>query len=129
MDLIVSFIPILLMIIVGYYIFRYYNKKNKAKFKDDLSEQEEAIWKKSRWGLFFIIPFIAIFDIINNNMTGSKQNLVPTILNFFITRFIVKSIIKRGFNINYPKLAAIGISILIFILQVAIGLLIGNKHY
>ena len=128
MDLIISFIPILLMIIVGYYVFIYYNKKNKAKIKGDLSEEEEAIWKKSKWGFYFIIPFIAVFDIINNNMTGTKQNLVPTILNFFITRFIIKSIIKKGFNISYPKLVTIGISVLIFILQVAIGLLIGNEH-
>ena len=118
MDIFWAFLPIILMIVTGYFIFKYYKKKN---INDGLTDDEKAIWLKARFGLFFIIPFIGVFDIINNNSTGGKPNLFPTIMNFFITSFIVKKMIKKGVNFKYPKLISIGISIGVFILQMALG--------
>jgi len=76
------FLPIILIAVVVYFIYKYYkNKKTEYVSLDD--ENAIALWKKARWGLYIIIPFIFIFDIINNDMTGSKPNIVPTIVNFF----------------------------------------------
>ena len=119
------FLPIILIAVVVYFIYRYYkNKKTEYVSLDD--ENAIALWKKARWGLYIIIPFIFIFDIINNDMTGSKPNIVPTIVNFFLTRYLIKLMSKKGVNIGYPKLAAAGVSLCIFIGQVVIGLYIGK---
>ena len=113
-------LPFIVMIIVGYFIYKYL--KNKKSQPKNIEEQNnEKLWKKARWGLYIIIPFIAVFDIINNDITGGNQNLFPTILNFFITRYLIKKIIQRGINISYLKLATVGVSIMIFIIQVGLG--------
>ena len=114
------FLPIILIAVVVYFIYKYYkNKKTEYVSLDD--ENAIALWKKARWGLYIIIPFIFIFDIINNDMSGSKPNIVPTIVNFFLTRYLIKLMSKKGVNIGYPKLAAAGVSLFIFICQVVIG--------
>ena len=75
-------LPFIVMIIVGYFIYKYL--KNKKSQPKNIEEQNnEKLWKKARWGLYIIIPFIAVLDIINNDITGGNQNLFPTILNFF----------------------------------------------
>ena len=120
MEKIALLLPFILMIVVVYFIYKYLkNKKSQPKNIED--QNNEELWKKARWGLYFIIPFIAVFDIINNDTTGGNQNLLPTILNFFITRYLIKNIIQRGFNISFPKLATAGVSIMIFIIQVGLG--------
>ena len=125
MDTFQSFLPIILMIVVGYFIYKYYkNKKSKPiTIKDEAAKE---LWKKARWGLYIIIPFIFVFDVINNDMTGSKPNIIPTIVNFFLTRYLIKLMSKKEYTINYPKLAAVGLSISIFLIQVILGLLVGE---
>jgi hypothetical protein len=122
METFFQFLPIILMTVFVYFIYR--NYKNKNVSLDD--EDAIALWKKARWGLYIIIPFICIFDIINNDIAGSKQNIVPTIVNFFLTRYIIKLMTKKGVNIGYPKLAAAGVSLVIFFCQVLIGNFIGK---
>ena len=126
MDIFIALIPIMIMIIIGYFIYKYYKNK-KSGFISIEDENARALWKKARWGLYTIIPFIFVLDIINNDMTGTKQNFIPTIINFFLTRYLIKLLSKKGVTIDYPKLAAVGISISIFLIQVLLGLFI--SHY
>ena len=125
MDTFIALIPIIFMIVVGYFIYKYYKNK-KSGFVSIEDENAKALWEKARWGLYIIIPFILIFDIINNDMTGAKQNFIPTIINFFLTRYLIKLLSKKGVTINYPKLAAVGLSISIFLIQVLLGLFVGE---
>jgi hypothetical protein len=125
MEVFKSFLPIILMIVVGYFIYKYYrNKKSKPITIED--EASKELWNKARWGLYIIIPFILIFDTINNDMTGANQNALPTIINFFLTRYLIKLMSRKGLSIHYPTLAAVGVSISIFLIQVLLGLFVGE---
>jgi hypothetical protein len=57
-------------------------------------------------------------------MVGGNKNIIPTIFNFIITKYLMKKIIERGTSISYLKLATAGVSILVFLIQVGIGRLI-----
>lgn len=57
-------------------------------------------------------------------MVGGNKNIIPTIFNFIITKYLMKKIIERGTSISYLKLATVGVSILVFLIQVGIGRLI-----
>jgi hypothetical protein len=120
MEKLVALLPFVLMITVIYFSIKFFvNKKSQTGNIEDLNNQK--LWKKARWGLYIIIPFIAVYDILNNDIVGGNKNILPTILNFFITKYLMKKIIERGTNISYLKLATAGISILIFLIQVGIG--------
>ena len=124
MNPIAEFFPIFLMIITAYFFFKFFYKKDKEKIKDNLSEQEPLTWEKARVGLYFTIPLIfAILTILNITASSrvSMGNIGPAILNFFFTRFVVKKIIKKGLSFKHPKLYTIGISILIYIIQLTLG--------
>ena len=119
------FLPIILIAVVVYFIYKYYKNK-KAEYVNLDDENAIALWEKARWGLYVIIPFIFILNMINNGMTDSKPNIIPTIVNFFLTKYLIKLMSKKGVNIGYPKLAAAGVSIFIFIGQVVIGVYVGK---
>ena len=120
MEKLVALLPFVLMITVMYFSIKFFvNKKSQTQNIEDLNNQK--LWKKARWGLYIIIPFIAVLDILNNDIVGGNKNILPTILNFFITKYLMKKIIERGTNISYLKLATAGISILVFLIQVGIG--------
>lgn len=154
MEIVNQFIPIILISIVIYFIVKRQKRKNE-KFKElekkleqlvkQNSDQENTVldentefttisleikhkklWEKSRIGLYITIPFIGIFDIIQNDITGSNMNLIPTILNFFITREVVKRIIKTDKEIKFPIILSVGVSIGVFLVQILIGLLLNN---
>ena len=57
-------------------------------------------------------------------MVGGNKNIIPTIFNFFITKYLMKKIIERRTNISYLKLTTAGVSILVFLIQVGVGRLI-----
>lgn len=120
MEKLVVLLPFVLMITVIYFSIKFFvNKKTQTGNVEDLNNQK--LWKNARWGLYIIIPFIAVLDILNNDIVGGNKNILPTILNFFITKYLMKKIIERGTNIRYLKLATAGISILVFLIQVGIG--------
>ena len=121
MNQIVQFFPIFLMIISGYFLIKYY-KKNKGKIMESLSEEQIVIWKKARGGLYFTIPMIGAIVALAN---GKKMmNFGPVIINFYLTKYVFKVLLKKGLSIPYPKLYAIGISTLLFIIQVTIGTIV-----
>ena len=123
MEKIAALLPFALMITVIYFSVKFFiNKKSQPQNIEDLNN--EKIWKKARWGLYIIIPFIAVLDILNNDMVGGNKNIIPTIFNFFITKYLMKKIIERRTNISYLKLTTAGVSILVFLIQVGIGRLI-----
>ena len=123
MEKIAALLPFALMITVIYFSVKFFiNKKSQPQNIEDLNN--EKIWKKARWGLYIIIPFIAVLDILNNDMVGGNKNIIPTILNFFITKYLMKKIIERRTNISYLKLTTAGVSILVFLIQVGVGRLI-----
>jgi hypothetical protein len=123
MEKIAALLPFILMITVIYFSFKFFiNKKSQPQNIEDLNNQK--LWKKSRWGLYIIIPFIAVLDILNNDMVGGNKNIIPTIFNFFITKYLMKKIIERRTNISYLKLTTAGVSILVFLIQVGVGRLI-----
>ena len=120
MEKIAALLPFALMITVIYFSVKFFiNKKSQPQNIEDLNNQK--LWKKARWGLYIVIPFIAVLDILNNDMVGGDKNIIPTILNFFITKYLMKKIIERWTNISYLKLATAGVSILVFLIQVGIG--------
>lgn len=147
-----QFLPLLIIGVVIYFIIRGQKRKNEKfrelerkveqlhsenqeKNSEDLRDEpnvnilqkelnQEELWKKSRVGLYIVIPFIAIFDIVQNDSTGSNQNLIPTIVNFFITREIVKRVIKTDRDIKFPKLFSVAVSLGVFFIQVVIGFLL-----
>jgi hypothetical protein len=123
MEKIAALLPFALMITVIYFSVKFFiNKKSQPQNIEDLNN--EKIWKKARWGLYIIIPFIAVLDILNNDMVGGNKNIIPTIFNFFITKYLMKKIIERRTNISYLKLTTAGVSILVFLIQVGVGRLI-----
>ena len=123
MEKIAPLLPFVLMITVIYFSVKFFiNKKSQPQNIEDLNN--EKIWKKARWGLYIIIPFIAVLDILNNDMVGGNKNIIPTIFNFFITKYLMKKIIERRTNMSYLKLTTAGVSILVFLIQVGIGRLI-----
>ena len=123
MEKIATLLPFALMITVIYFSVKFFiNKKSQPQNIEDLNNQK--LWKKARWGLYIIIPFIAVLDILNNDMVGGNKNIIPTILNFFITKYLMKKIIERRTNISYLKLTTAGVSILVFLIQVGVGRLI-----
>ena len=120
MEKLVVLLPFVLMITVIYFSIKFFvNKKSQTQNIEDLNNQK--LWKKARWGLYIIIPFIAVLDILNNDIVGGNKNILPTILNYFITKYLMKKIIERGTNISYLKLATAGISLLVFLIQLGIG--------
>ena len=120
MEKIAPLLPFVLMITVMYFSIKFFvNKKSQTQNIEDLNNQK--LWKKARWGLYIVIPFIAVLDILNNDMVGGDKNIIPTILNFFITKYLMKKIIERWTNISYLKLATAGVSILVFLIQVGLG--------
>ena len=120
MEKIAPLLPFVLMITVIYFSVKFFiNKKSQPQNIEDLNNQK--LWKKARWGLYIVIPFIAVLDILNNDMVGGDKNIIPTILNFFITKYLMKKIIEKWTNISYLKLATAGVSILVFLIQVGIG--------
>lgn len=120
MEKIAPLLPFVLMITVIYFSVKFFiNKKSQPQNIEDLNNQK--LWKKARWGLYIVIPFIAVLDILNNDMVGGDKNIIPTILNFFITKYLMKKIIERWTNISYLKLATAGVSILVFLIQVGLG--------
>ena len=120
MEKIAPLLPFVLMITVIYFSVKFFiNKKSQPQNIEDLNNQK--LWKKARWGLYIVLPFIAVLDILNNDMVGGDKNIIPTILNFFITKYLMKKIIERWTNISYLKLATAGVSILVFLIQVGIG--------
>tara|TARA_R110002153_G_scaffold27280_1_gene84803 strand:- start:422 stop:793 length:372 start_codon:yes stop_codon:yes gene_type:complete len=123
MEKIATLLPFALMITVIYFSVKFFiNKKSQPQNIEDLNNQK--LWKKARWGLYIIIPFIAVLDILNNDVVGGNKNIIPTILNFFITKYLMKKIIERRTNISYLKLTTAGVSILVFLIQVGVGRLI-----
>ncbi|MDB4037209.1 hypothetical protein N9473_03970 [Polaribacter sp.] len=123
MEKIASLLPFVLMITVIYFTYKFFiNKKSQPQNVEELNNQK--LWKKARWGLYIVIPFIAVLDILNNDMVGGNKNIIPTIFNFIITKYLMKKIIERGTSISYLKLATAGVSILVFLIQVGIGRLI-----
>tara|TARA_B110000091_G_C13472721_1_gene332840 strand:- start:72 stop:443 length:372 start_codon:yes stop_codon:yes gene_type:complete len=123
MEKIAALLPFALMITVIYFSVKFFiNKKSQPQNIEDLNN--EKLWKKARWGLYIIIPFIAVLDILNNDMVGGNKNIIPTIFNFFITKYLMKKIIERRTNISYLKLTTAGVSILVFLIQVGVGRLI-----
>ena len=123
MEKIAALLPFALMITVIYFSVKFFiNKKSQPQNIEDLNNQK--LWKKARWGLYIIIPFIAVLDILNNDMVGGNKNIIPTIFNFFITKYLMKKIIERRTNISYLKLTTAGVSILVFLIQVGVGRLI-----
>ena len=123
MEKIAALLPFALMITVIYFSVKFFiNKKSQPQNIEDLNNQK--LWKKARWGLYIVLPFIAVLDILNNDMVGGDKNIIPTILNFFITKYLMKKIIERRTNISYLKLTTAGVSILVFLIQVGVGRLI-----
>ena len=123
MEKIAALLPFALMITVIYFSVKFFiNKKSQPQNIEDLNNQK--LWKKARWGLYIVLPFIAVLDILNNDMVGGNKNIIPTIFNFFITKYLMKKIIERRTNISYLKLTTAGVSILVFLIQVGVGRLI-----
>ena len=120
MEKIAALLPFALMITVIYFSVKFFiNKKSQPQNVEELNNQK--LWKKARWGLYIVIPFIAVLDILNNDMVGGNKNIIPTIFNFIITKYLMKKIIERWTNISYLKLATAGVSILVFLIQVGLG--------
>ena len=120
MEQIAMWIPIILMVLTAILIFRYFRnrKKNEINVRD---LEVDEIWKKYRWGLWIIIPVILFFDILSNDMSGAKMNLIPTVLNFFVSKEIILRRIKSGKVSNYPKLTAISVALLVLFVQLVLG--------
>lgn len=151
METISQFLPLLLITVIVYLLYKR-EKRKKEKFQelerkleellskdshtenkilDENSEiskvskklKHENLWKKSRIGLFIIIPIIGIIDIIDNDTSGSNMNLIPTIVNYFVTREVVKRIIKTDRVIKFPVMLSIGVSLIVFLIQILVGIL------
>lgn len=151
METISQFFPLLLITVIVYLLYKGEKRKKKKfqelerkleellskdsqtenKILDENSEISEVskelkhknLWKKSRIGLFIIIPIIGVYDIIDNDTNGSNMNLIPTIVNFFVTREVVKRIIKTDRVIKFPVMLSMGVSLIVFLIQILVGIL------
>ena len=119
MDTVALFLPFVFMGIVGYFIYRSFEKK--GVFNNDGLSSDDVKWSKAIWGLYLTIPFILIFEVILDEARGGNIIILATIVNFIATKYIVKKMIKNQINLRYPKLITSGISILVFIVQLFIG--------
>lgn len=151
METISQFFPLLLITVIVYLLYKREKRKKKKfqelerkleellskdsqtenKILDENSEISEVskelkhknLWKKSRIGLFIIIPIIGVYDIIDNDTNGSNMNLIPTIVNFWVTREVVKRIIKTDRVIKFPVMLSMGVSLIVFLIQILVGIL------
>lgn len=151
METISQFFPLLLITVIVYLLYKGEKRKKKKfqelerkleellskdsqtenKILDENSEISEVskelkhknLWKKSRIGLFIIIPIIGVYDIIDNDTNGSNMNLIPTIVNFWVTREVVKRIIKTDRVIKFPVMLSMGVSLIVFLIQILVGIL------
>jgi hypothetical protein len=151
METLSQFLPLLLITVIIYLLYKR-EKRKKEKFQElerkleellskdsqtenkipdensEISEvskklKHENLWKKSRIGLFIIIPIIGVIDIFDNDTSGSNMNLIPTIVNFFVTREVVKRIIKTDRVIKFPIMLSMGVSLIVFLIQILVGIL------
>lgn len=122
MDTIALFLPFVFIGIVAYFIYRSFKKK--GVFNNDGLSSDDVLWSKAIWGLYLTIPFILIFEVILDEARGGNKIVLATIVNFIATKYIVKKMIKNQINLRYPKLAASGISVLVFVVQLLIGSII-----
>ena len=112
-------IPIILMVLTIFGLFWYY--KNKKKNNDST---ENKIWIKARYALFILMPFMAFFEIITDDISGRNKNIIATIINFFITKSLFQYFDDNPVIIKYPKLSIVGMSLIIFVIQLFLGSLI-----
>ena len=119
METLIQFIPFILMILVAYAIYSFYKLKNK-----DSKKSVEDAWKKGRIALFILMPFMAVFEVITDDMAGKSPTVIATIINFFLSKTIFQYFDDKPFISKNPKLSILSISILIFIVQLMLGRLI-----
>ena len=121
METLMQFMPFILMLLFIYAIYRF----AKSKSKNSQTGIDDA-WKKGRLALFILMPFMAIFEIITDDMAGKSPTVVATIINFFLTKTVFQYFDDKPLISNNPKLSILAISILIFALQLMLGQLINS---
>ena len=118
-------IGLLIIISVLYLIYLY--AKKTGVFNNDGMTADEILWGKAIWGLYITIPIILFAEFYLQDQRSGVTNVAATAVNFIITKFIVKKIIKKKLNFRFPKLITATISIVVFIIQVLLGTIIW--HY
>ena len=98
----------------------------KSKKERNSSYVNDTLWKKARWGLFIFMPFLAVFEVLSDDLAGNDPRIIATIVNFFISKYIFNKIAERDIEIKFPKLTVILISVLVFVIQISFGILISK---
>ena len=120
MEQLAAWMPIILMVLTAIFIFKYFQNRKKTEYGVE-EIQTNTQWRKYRWGLWIIMPLILFIDVLSNDMSGANMNIIPTILNFFISKEIILRSIRAGKISSYPKLIAILVSFSVLVVQISLG--------
>ena len=120
MEQLAAWMPIILMVLTAIFIFKYFQNRKKTEYSVE-EIQTNTQWRKYRWGLWIIMPLILFIDVLSNDMSGANMNIIPTILNFFISKEIILRSIRAGKISSYPKLIAILVSFSVLVVQISLG--------
>ena len=115
------FLPIILILLFFYGIYRYSKSRN-----DGVEIPTNLSWKKARIVLFILMPFFVIFEVITDEMGGGEIRIIATIINFFVSKKIFLYYNNKSIIQNYPKLSILLISVGVFIIQLMLGQLINS---
>ena len=104
-----------------------FHKNSKEKeLKHKEIDEKDKLWKKTRNGLFIFIFFHMIFEIIisETGTSGETSIGVPIVVNYMISRyFIKKDIYKKSKQISKPIIYGIKISLIVFSIRLALGII------
>ena len=117
-------VPLLLMILLFGYAGYYFYKKNKENSQNFATSSESELWKKARWGLIMFMPFLVIFEVLIDDLTGRNTLIIATVINWFVSKYIFNELNEKDTVIKYPKLSIVGISIVVLMVQFLFGTLL-----
>ena len=117
-------VPLLLMILLFGYVGYYFYKKNKENSQSFTTSSESELWKKARWGLIMFMPFLVIFEVLIDDLTGRNTLIIATVINWFVSKYIFNELNEKDTVIKYPKLSIVGISIVVLMVQFLFGTLL-----
>ena len=100
--------------------------EKKSTEQKKIKDLNDKTWEQSRIGLFiFILPHLIFEQVIFELYQSSiGSNMIPVIVNFYITRYIIKGkIYDENKKVNSPILYGLGISSIVFSIRLLLGFL------
>tara|TARA_B100001059_G_C17719123_1_gene519667 strand:- start:625 stop:924 length:300 start_codon:yes stop_codon:yes gene_type:complete len=94
--------------------------------EDKIKDDQKANWKKARTGLIIFAVIHLFFEVIMSDAMGQDSSRVglPIIVNFLISRWIIKSQLSKGKEFQNMILMSLIVSSGVFAVRLILGTLI-----